>query len=235
MDINSLPIEEVVKESGLRHLAFIMDGNGRWAKERGLVREAGHVAGADAFRTVARYCRKIGIECVTVYAFSTENIKRPKHEVDAIFALLLKYCDEADLEKDIEFKFIGEPAEFGEKIAKRTKALEDSTAGRPYRMNIAFNYGGRAEIVRAANRAFESGRTEITEDDISENLYTAGRPAPDMIVRTGRELRISNFLIWQAAYAELYFTDRLWPDYSPADVDEAVRAFASRQRRYGGV
>ncbi|MBO6052770.1 MAG: di-trans,poly-cis-decaprenylcistransferase, partial [Clostridia bacterium] len=135
----------------------------------------------------------------------------------------------------IEFRFIGEPGALGETIGKRTRDLEDETRGRPYRLNIAFNYGGRAEIVRAVNRLIAEGKTSVTEDDISARLYTSGRPEPDLIVRTGAEMRISNFLLWQAAYAELYFTDRLWPDYSTADVDEAVREFASRSRRFGGL
>ena len=234
-EISSLSVPELVKESRLRHIAFIMDGNGRWAKKRLLPREAGHKAGADNFKTIVRYCKKIGMECCTVYAFSTENIKRPKREVEALFRLLISFIEEAGEERDIEFRFIGEPAELGETIGKRTRELEEATRGRPYRLNIAFNYGGRAEIVQAVNRLIAEGKTSVTEDDISARLYTSGRPEPDLIVRTGAEMRISNFLLWQAAYAELYFTDRLWPDYSTADVDEAVREFASRSRRFGGL
>ena len=231
-DIN---IREIVEKSNLRHIAFIMDGNGRWAKNKGLPREAGHSAGASNFKKIVRYCKSIGIECCTVYAFSTENIKRPKLEVDALFKLLLSYIVEADEEKDIEFKFIGEPAELSEKIGLRTAELEKKTEGRPYRLNIAFNYGGRAEIVRSVNRLIESGVEKVTEDDISRELYTAGRPEPDLIVRTGKEVRISNFLLWQCAYSELYFSDKMWPDYSSEDVDEAVIAFAKRTRRWGGL
>ena len=231
-DIN---IREIVEKSGLRHIAFIMDGNGRWAKNKGLPREAGHSAGASNFKKVVRYCKSIGIECCTVYAFSTENIKRPKLEVDALFKLLLSYIVEADEEKDIEFKFIGEPAELSKKIGERTAELEKKTEGRPYRLNIAFNYGGRAEIVRSVNRLIESGAEKVTEEDISRELYTAGRPEPDLIVRTGKEVRISNFLLWQCAYSELYFSDKMWPDYSSEDVDEAVIAFAKRTRRWGGL
>lgn len=231
-DIN---IKEIVEKSNLRHIAFIMDGNGRWAKSRGLVREAGHSAGASNFKKIVRYCKSIGIECCTVYAFSTENIKRPKREVDALFKLLLSYIVEADEEEDIEFKFIGEPAALSDKIGQRTAELERKTEGRPYRLNIAFNYGGRAEIVRSVNRLIESGVEQITEDDISRELYTAGRPEPDLIVRTGNEVRISNFLLWQCAYSELYFSDKMWPDYTSEDVDEAVIAFAKRTRRWGGL
>ena len=234
-DFSRIPVETLVKQSGLRHIAFIMDGNGRWAKKRMLPREAGHKVGADNFKTIVRYCKKIGMECCTVYAFSTENIKRPKREVEALFRLLISFIEEAAEEDDIEFRFIGEPGELGELIGERTKALEDSTRGRRYRLNIAFNYGGRAEIVRAVNRLIAEGKTSVTEDDISANLYTAGRPEPDLIVRTGAETRISNFLLWQAAYAELIFSDVLWPDYSTSDVDAAVREFASRSRRFGGL
>ncbi len=234
-EIMNTPVEELVKQSRLRHIAFIMDGNGRWARKRLLPREAGHKAGADNFKTIVRYCKKIGMECCTLYAFSTENVRRPRREVEALFRLLLSFIEEAADQRDIEFRFIGEPGELGETIGTRTRELEEATKGRPYRLNIAFNYGGRAEIVRAANRLITEGKTSVTEDDISANLYTAGRPEVDLIVRTGAEMRISNFLLWQAAYAELLFTDRLWPDYTTADVDDAVREFASRNRRFGGV
>ncbi|MBQ3860389.1 MAG: di-trans,poly-cis-decaprenylcistransferase [Clostridia bacterium] len=234
-EIQNAPVTELVKKSSLRHIAFIMDGNGRWAKKRMLPREAGHKVGADNFKTIVRYCKKIGIECCTVYAFSTENIRRPQREVEALFRLLISFIEEAGEEEDIEFRFIGEPGALGETIGRRTRELEDETRGRPYRLNIAFNYGGRAEIVRAVNRLIAEGKTAVTEEDISANLYTNECPEPDLIVRTGAEMRLSNFLLWQSAYAELYFTDRLWPDYTTADVDEAVRVFASRSRRYGGL
>jgi len=235
IDTKNLSVREIVEKSELNHIAFIMDGNGRWAKARGEVREAGHRAGAEIFRTVVRYCKDIGIRCVTVYAFSTENIKRPRHEVEAIFALLMKYIDEADDEKEIAFRFIGNPAALSEKIGKRTRELEEKTAGRRYQLNIALNYGGRDEIVHAVNELLGEGKTAVTEDDISAHLYTRGCPEPDMIVRTGGEERISNFLLWQCAYAELYYSDKMWPDFSPADVDDAVREFARRSRRFGGL
>lgn len=233
--INDLPIEEIVAKSGLRHVAFIMDGNGRWAKLRSQPREFGHRAGAESFRTLVRYCRSVGIKCVTVYAFSTENIKRPAHEVEAIFSLLFKYLDEADLEKDIEFRFLGEPSLLSEKIGRRTRELEEHTRGREYRLNIAFNYGGRAELVHAFNSLMRDGKTSVTEEDISSALYTAGCPDPDLIVRTGKETRISNFLLWQCAYSELYFSDKMWPDFTPDDLDVAIRDFAQRSRRWGGL
>ena len=235
IDLNEYTIPQIVENSGLKHIAFIMDGNGRWARAKGLPREAGHKAGANNFKTVVRYCHEIGIECCTVYAFSTENIKRPKHEVEAIFALLMKFIEEAADENDIEFRFIGEPAELSEKIGEKTRALEDETRGRPYRLNVALNYGGRAEIVNAVNELIAAGKTEITEEDLTGAMYTGGCPEPDLIVRTGKETRISNFLLWQCAYAELYFSDKMWPDYTAEDVDEAVRDFASRSRRWGGL
>ncbi len=235
-----LSIEEIVKKSGLRHIAFIMDGNGRWAKAKGQPREAGHRAGAANFKTIVRYCKRIGIECCTVYAFSTENIKRPRREVEAILGLLVSYIAEAGDERDIEFRFIGDAYGLGESIGQRCAGLERETLGRPYRLNIALNYGGRAEIVRAANailseRLLSGDSTPITEEDITSRLYTNGCPEPDLIVRTGNEQRISNFLTWQSTYSELYFSEKMWPDYTTADVDLAVREFAGRGRRFGGV
>ena len=234
-NIDTLSIPELVEKSGLRHIAFIMDGNGRWAKAKGQIREFGHKAGAETFRTIVKYCRSIGMQCVTVYAFSTENIKRPAHEVEAIFELLFKYIEEADEEKDIEFRFIGDPAALSAKIGERTRWLEDRTRGRKIRLNIAFNYGGRAEIVHAVNQLIAEGKTSVTEDDISSRIYTAGCPDPDLIVRTGSEQRISNFLLWQCAYSEFYYSDKMWPDFSRDDVDAAVREFARRSRRFGGL
>lgn len=239
-DLNALPIEEVVKKSGLRHIAFIMDGNGRWATARGQAREAGHRAGAANFKTVVRYCKKIGIECCTVYAFSTENIKRPAREVEAILSLLISYIAEAEDERDIEFRFIGDAAGLGGNIGKKCAALERKTEGRPYRLNIALNYGGRDEIVTATNaiireKLLRGVEPSVTEEEISAHLYTAGCPDPDLIVRTGNEQRVSNFLTWQSTYSEFCFSEKMWPDYTTADVDTAVRDFAGRSRRFGGV
>lgn len=235
IDLTGIPIEEVVEKSRLRHIAFIMDGNGRWATAKGQPREAGHRAGAANFKTIVRYCKKIGIECCTVYAFSTENIKRPRREVEAIMTLLINYIAEAGDERDIEFKFIGDAYGLGESIGRKCAALEAETAGRPYRLNIALNYGGRAEIVQAVNRLILEKKKIVTEEDISSHLYTAGCPEPDLIVRTGNEQRISNFLIWQSTYSEFHFSPKMWPDYTTDDVDLAVRDFAGRGRRWGGV
>lgn len=226
---------EAVSRSGLKHIAFIMDGNGRWAKQRGLIREAGHKVGAETFKKIVRYSKSIGIQCCTVYAFSTENINRPRHEVEAIFKLFIDYIKEAADEKDIEFRFIGEPGELSENIGAKAKALEAETKGRPYRLNIAMNYGGRAEIVHAVNELIRSGKKFVTEDDLTNAMYTRGCPDPDLVVRTGCEERISNFLLWQSAYAEYYFSEKMWPDFTERDVDEAVFDFARRSRRWGKV
>lgn len=231
----NIDILSLVSESGLRHIAFIMDGNGRWAKKRSLPREAGHSAGASNFKTIVRYCKKIGIKYVTVYAFSTENWKRPAREVNAIMNLLDGYMEEAREESDVEYRFIGDIGKIPEEIARKIDVLEEYTRGREYRLNIALNYGGRAEIINAANSAIADGKRELCEEDISSRLYTYDCPEPDLIVRTGGEYRISNFLMWQSAYSELYFSEKLWPAYSTGDVDEAVIAFSGRHRRFGGL
>ncbi|MBQ6262953.1 MAG: di-trans,poly-cis-decaprenylcistransferase [Clostridia bacterium] len=225
----------VVKNSGLRHIAYIMDGNGRWATERSLPRELGHSAGAKNFKEVVKYSKNVGIRYVTVYAFSTENWKRPEREVAAIMKLLDQYIDEAALEDEIEFLFIGDRESVDPRIKERMSSLESLTVGRPFRVNIAFNYGGRDEIVHAVNRVLSDGRTVINEKDITDNVYTSDCPDPDLIVRTGAEFRISNFLMWQSAYSELYFSDKMWPDFKQADIDAAIIEFSKRKRRFGGV
>lgn len=231
-------VKKLVSESGLQHIAFIMDGNGRWAKKRSLPREAGHKVGAQSFKKIVRYCGDIGIDTVTVYAFSTENWSRPKSEVNAIMRLLDEYirtAKESDDENHVRYIFLGDKEALGEELKNKCTELEKMTVGNKMTLNIALNYGGRAEIVHAANLAIKSGKTVLTEDDITENLYTAGYPDPDLIVRTAGELRLSNFLMWQSAYSEFYFTDVLWPDMDYAEVDKAVIAFSKRKRRYGGV
>lgn len=221
-----------------RHIAFIMDGNGRWAQKRGMPREYGHRFGVKAFRAVIEYCDKLGLEAATFYAFSTENWKRPAREVNAILKLMDTYL--AECEKNIDdyafrIVFIGDKGAFDEKRRARMIALEKKTADRKRILNIALNYGGRDEIVHACNRLLNEGREHVSAADIEGALYTADSPALDLIVRTGGDLRISNFLLWQAAYAELYFTDVLWPDFGPAEVDAAVAEFTTRKRRFGGV
>ncbi len=222
----------------LRHIAFIMDGNGRWAKARGLTRDAGHRAGAEAFKRVLRRCSELGIEVVTIYAFSTENWKRPKHEVALLMELLYNYLgsnrDEM-IENNIRFRVIGDKSAFSGKLRDRIDEMEEVTKDNARILNVALNYGGRDELVRACNNLINKGKSNITEADITEELYTFDCPDPDLIVRTSGELRLSNFLIWQAAYSEFYFTDTLWPDMNSDEVDKAIEAYMSRQRRYGGL
>ncbi|HOA85751.1 MAG: di-trans,poly-cis-decaprenylcistransferase [Clostridiales bacterium] len=223
---------------GLRHIAFIMDGNRRWAARHGLPKEQGHRAGAKAFHRVVKYCRDIGIRYVTVYALSTENLKnRPAHELDAIMRLLDDYlseCIKETKDQKVSFRFLGNIEVFDDKLKEKIRQVAKRTSGNEYVLNIALNYGGRAELVRAFNILFAAGKSEITEEDISGALYTAGCPDPDLIIRTAGECRISNFLLWQASYSEFYFTDVLWPDFGPREVDMAIEEFGRRQRRYGG-
>ena len=221
-----------------RHIAFIMDGNGRWAKKRGMPREYGHKVGSATFKKICLYCCDIGFKAVTVYAFSTENWKRPKAEVDAIMGILDGYLEE--LKRDYRqyhnrFKFIGDLSVLPPALREKISYVEGLNREYDQILNIALNYGGRAELAHAFNTLVADGKTAVTEEDISRALYTKESGDPDMIVRTGGDIRISNFLLWQAAYAELYFSDKLWPDFGPADVDRAIEAFYSRQRRYGGV
>ncbi len=240
-DVMSLTVEEmkkIVSESGLRHIAFIMDGNGRWAKKRALPREAGHGVGTKTFKKTVTLCRDYGISTVTTYAFSTENWKRPEREVTEIMRLLDVYIKEAedDNEKNrIRYIFLGDKERLGDALREKCEYLENLTRDNSLVLNIALNYGGRDEIVRVVNKLIEDGKKEITEKDISDNLFTRLSPDPDLIVRTGGEYRLSNFLMWQSAYSELYFTDCLWPDYDEKELREAIIEFAGRQRRFGGV
>ena len=234
-DMNRLP----------RHIAIIMDGNGRWAKKRGLPRTAGHAAGAETFRSIATYCKEIGLDYLTVYAFSTENWKRPEAEVNAIMGLLKKYLMEAigQMERDrVKMEFFGDTSvltpELQDLIA-RTREISRHYEG--CQVNICLNYGGRDEILRAA-RAFAQECAEgkakpedLTEDRLSNGLFSAGVPDPDLVIRPSGELRLSNFLLWQSAYSEFYYSDVLWPDFTKEDLNCAIAAFQQRDRRYGGV
>ncbi|MBP3919092.1 MAG: di-trans,poly-cis-decaprenylcistransferase [Clostridia bacterium] len=229
---------EIKVDERLTHIAFIMDGNGRWAKERGKPREYGHSVGAKTFERVIRYCGDIGIRVITVYAFSTENWKRPAAEVKAIMTIFREYLNIARKkaeENRIHVMFLGDKGIFPKDVQEKMNNLERETEKNPLLLNIAVNYGGRDEIVHAVNTLIREGKTEITEEDIASHLYTAHCPPPDLIVRTGAELRLSNFLLWQSAYAELYFCDTLWPDMGEADINAAVESFYARKRRYGGV
>lgn len=231
------------KQKRLEHIAFIMDGDGRWATKRGMPREYGHTVGAKVFRRVAEYCFRGGIDTVTVYAFSTENWKRPSREVNALMTLFTTYLKTgmAEMMKDdIRIRFLGEKTPFGDAQRRLMEKIESDSAGNKYNLNIAVNYGGRREIALAFEKLHEklqngeiSGR--ITEEMISDELFTSGQPDPDLIVRTSGEMRLSNFLTWQSVYSELYFTDVLWPDMNEEEVDKAVADYYSRQRRYGGL
>ena len=227
-----------------RHIAIILDGNGRWAKKRGLPRTAGHAVGSENFRKIALYCRDIGVDYMTVYAFSTENWKRPDEEVKTIMRLLGKYLHEAidTMERDkMKMRVFGDvsglPKELQDLVAQ-TNEISKRYEG--FQANICLNYGGRAEILQAAQRYaidFASGEAseELTEEMFSNYLYSSGIPDPDLLIRPGGEQRISNFLLWQCAYSEFYCTDVLWPDFSTAELDKAITEFNRRDRRYGGV
>ena len=234
------------KERVPRHIAFVMDGNGRWAKKRGLPRTAGHSAGSEAFHKAAEILAELGVRHMTVYAFSTENWKRPKDEVDSIMQLLEQYIDEAFDHKNesdgVRTKFIGDMSALSpvlqEKI-KRIEALGEGKSG--LLVNVALNYGGRHELVHSMRALAEMVREqkiapeEIDEAMVSDHLYTAGQPDPDLIIRPSGEERLSNFLIWQAAYSEFVFMDVLWPDFKPEHLEEAIRIFNQRHRRFGGI
>ncbi len=223
-----------------QHIAIIMDGNGRWAKKRALPRSAGHSAGSKNFKDIARYCNKIGLKYLTVYAFSTENWKRPKDEVDNIMNILRDYLRDAKNFKDenIKVKFIGELSVLDEDIRELIiDAEENSSDATGLHLNIALNYGGRDEIVHAVKRIVAEGIAPeaIDEQAVSDRLYTAGQPDPDFIIRPSGEYRLSNYLIWQSAYAEYWFSDVLWPDFSPKHLEEAIAEFNKRNRRFGGI
>ena len=227
------------------HIGIIMDGNGRWAKKRGLPRTAGHTAGAQTFRRIARYCSDIGIKYLTVYAFSTENWKRPKEEVDAIMKLFKEYMIEAinDFQDDsIVVKFIGDRTVFPDDMLELIEKNENDSKDRDGMvLNIAMNYGGRDEIVHAVKDIFADIQNgKLTADDISDQLlsdymYTKKQPDPDLIIRPSGEYRTSNFLLWQSAYSEYCIMDVLWPDFKSEHLDEALIDFAKRNRRFGGV
>jgi len=233
------------ERSGLpRHIAIILDGNGRWAKKRGLPRTAGHAVGAETFRKIATYCKNIGVEYLTVYAFSTENWKRPPEEVRTIMKLLKNYLQEAidTMERDhIKMKVLGDVSELSDELREmvdRTNEISSHYEG--FQANICLNYGGRAEIVNAARRYAEelaAGKAdaELTEEMFSSYLYSAGIPDPDLLIRPGGETRLSNFLLWQCAYSEFYFTDVLWPDFTSDELDKAIAEFKRRDRRFGKV
>ena len=222
---------------GARHVAIIMDGNGRWAKKRFLPRVAGHKAGVEAVRAIVRAAGDLGIEAMTLYAFSSENWKRPEEEVSDLMGLMKRFIL-SDLDEfaanDVKLKVIGNwRALAPDVVALIDNALERTSGNKRTTLAVALNYGAQDELVRAATAAAAAG--DITEASIEANLDTADMPPLDLLIRTSGEVRLSNFLLWQSAYAELYFTDRLWPDFTPADLKAALDHFARRDRRYGGL
>ena len=227
-----------------RHIAIIMDGNGRWAKKRGLPRTAGHAAGAEAFRRIANYCRTLGVEYLTVYAFSTENWKRSAEEISGIMRLLRRYLEEAlaDMEKNrVRFKFFGDLSKLSPELQEMCRRAENRSVEYDVQVNFCLNYGGRDEIVHGvrgflADVAAGKARAEdLSEEVLSRYLYSAGVPDPELIIRPSGEQRISNFLLWQSAYAEFVFMDVLWPDFSTEDLDRAIEEYHRRSRRFGGA
>ncbi len=226
-----------------RHIAIIMDGNGRWAKKRKMPRTAGHAVGAETFRKVATYCKDIGLDYLTVYAFSTENWKRPAEEVEAIMGLLEKYLLEAieKMERDrVKMKFLGDVSVLSPRLRELIERTEEiSKRFEGCQVNICLNYGGRDELVRAMRRyaleVAEGRPNDIDEAGVGDYLFSAGIPDPDLLIRPGGEYRLSNFLMWQSAYSELYFTDTLWPDFDEREINRAIAEFQRRERRYGGI
>jgi len=228
-----------------RHIAIIMDGNGRWAKKRGLPRNAGHKAGAETFRRIAAHCNDIGVKYLTVYAFSTENWKRSEEEVSGIMALLENYLKEAlrDMEKNhIRFCIFGDISRLSPKLQKLcVETMERSSVYTEVQVNFCMNYGGRDEIIRAAQKfaaEVASGKRtaeSLTESDFENYLDSAGVPDPELVIRPSGEMRLSNFLPWQTVYSEFVFMDVLWPDFGPAELDEAIAEFRRRNRRFGGA
>ncbi len=222
-----------------RHIGIIMDGNGRWAKKRLLPRKAGHSQGARVFKKIARYANKIGIECMTFYAFSTENWKRPDDEVNALMNIFRDYLKDAKNFKDdnIKLRFIGDRSVLDDDIIQlMADAEEDSSDATGMVLNLAINYGGQDEIVTAVNNFIaKNPDCKVTKEGIEKHLYTSHNPPLDLIIRPSGEFRLSNFLIWQSAYAEFCFMDILWPDFSEKDLDTAIMSFSERNRRFGGV
>ncbi len=241
---SSKKAEEIDLSNLPRHIAIIMDGNGRWAKKRGLPRTAGHAAGAETFRRVATYCKDLGLDYLTVYAFSTENWKRPPEEVETIMRLLEQYLGEAieKMERDgIRLKFFGDTSVLSDKLRGLIHETDGITAhlGKVFQANVCVNYGGRDEIVRAARQWAERVRSgeenALTEDVFASLLDSAGIPDPELLIRPGGEMRVSNFLMWQTAYSEMVFTDTLWPDFGEKDINAAIAQYQKRDRRFGGL
>ena len=223
-------------KGALKSLAIIMDGNGRWATRRGLPRKEGHIKGAKVVERVLAHVRELGIHHLTLYAFSTENWKRPEEEVEGLMSLFYKYVTHVAIPKiksdpELGMMFIGDKSALPEKLRKKCIEAERLSEGKSFICNIALNYGGRAEIVNAANKAFSDGHTTLTEELLSRYMYTSHSPDPDLVIRTGGDFRISNFLLWQSAYSEYIILDTLWPDITDEEIDDCVARFNSRERR----
>ena len=227
-----------------QHIAIIMDGNGRWAKQRGLPRTAGHAAGAQSFRRIANYCRSLGVRYLTVYAFSTENWKRSQEEIAGIMRLLRRYLEEAlqDMEKNrVRFRFFGDLSRLSPALQKLCLDAQNRSSEYDVQVNFCLNYGGRDEIVQAARQfalqvaAGERKPEDLTEDLFEHYLYSAGIPDPELVIRPSGEKRVSNFLLWQSAYSEYVFMNVLWPDFTPEHLDEAIAGYHRRNRRFGGT
>lgn len=239
-----MTINDINKEYIPKHIAIIMDGNRRWAKEKGIDTKLGHKAGAEALEKLANFANSIGIEYMTVYAFSTENWKRTEEEVGALMLLLKSYVEKflnTANTNNIKVKVLGDLERLDPKLKEAIeKIVEQSGKNTGLTLNIAFNYGGRAEVTRAVKNISkkvldgEIEIDEINEDLVSSNLYTQGEPDPDLLIRSGGEKRISNFLLWQLAYTEFLFIDKYWPDFSEEDLIEAISVFQSRNRKFGG-
>ena len=229
------------KAKQLKHIAFIMDGNGRWAKKRLMPREYGHKVGAETFRKIVEYCRELELEAVTVYAFSTENWKRSDEEVSGLMNLILEFLEKQLLqlvEKNVHLRILGDQSRLPEKVVKAvSNAVEQTKFNDGLNLNIALNYGGRDELLRAIKNMIADGckPEAITEEAVSGYLYTAGQPDPDLIIRTSGEKRLSNFLLWQCAYSEFIFDDVLWPDFDNETFVRLLVEYQKRDRRYGGA
>lgn len=235
IDMNNLP----------QHIGIIMDGNGRWAKKRGLPRSAGHKAGAEGLKKIVTEANKMGVKYITVYAFSTENWKRPQAEVDFLMGLLMDYLINAEKTlagENVRIRAIGSRKELSEEMREQIKKTENLTKDRTgIVMNIALNYGGREELVHAARELCKRAMSgdidpeKLTEKDIDDELYTAGQPDVDLLIRTSGEQRLSNFMLWQVSYAEMVFVKKAWPDFKPSDLHECILSFQGRGRRFGGI
>ena len=229
IDLNNLPW----------HIGFLMDGNGRWAKKRGLPRSAGDKAGAESLKKIITEANNLGVKYATVYAFSTENWKRPKEEVDYLMSLLMDYLVNAEKTlagENVVIRAIGSRKELSEEMQRQIIKTEEFTKNNTgIVMNIALNYGGRDEIVNAVKQIAKEGIKDIDEKTIEDRLYTAGQPDVDLLIRTSGEQRLSNFMLWQVSYAEMWFTNKLWPDFKPKDLRQAILDYQGRGRRFGGL